>query len=322
MKKPLGHRVPFCRAFAISTACVSLSFSMNHLPAIAQVASDTAPRQPAVFSGPQVGETLPPLVVRGVFEPVAGKEWDLIQDAGQGPLVLIFVHDINRLAISLTRVVSQYAHTRAGDGLASAVILLDDDPTTAEATLKRIRHALIDKVTHAVSVDGREGPGSFGLNRNVTLTILVAKDGTVTANHAIVQPSLQVDLPKILNDLVAVAGGPAPHLELLLGSGAIAAAGERMRPAGTQPLDMRPLLAPLIRKDATDEQVDEAAAVVEQRIHEEDAIMKEVARIATTIVNSDKLENYGTPRTRFYLKKWAQEFGAVNQNVTDKATRE
>ena len=310
------------RKTVVAFASVLLAFLFSHSQAIAQVASDPAPEQAEIFSGPQVGETLPPLIVRGAFDPVAGKEIDPVKDAGQQPLILIFVHDVNRLAISLTRTVSQYAHSRSGDGLASAVIFLDDDATTAEATLKRIRHALTDKVTHAVSIDGREGPGSYGLNRNVTLTILIAKDGKVTANHAIVQPSLQVDLPKILNDIVAVAGGPAPNLQELLESIPMAPSGERMRPAGTQPPDMRPLLAPLIRKNATDEQVDEAAAVVENRINEDDAIKKEIARISTTIVNSDKLENYGTPRTRYYLKKWAKEFGEAKDTATDKATRE
>jgi len=322
MKNLLSNHATSHRKTANTVAFLLVAFVTGNSKAIAQVGSDIAPDQAAIFSGPQVGETLPPLIVRGVFEPVAGKELDLAKDAGQDPLLLIFVHDVNRLAISLTRTVSQYAHSRAGDGLAAAVILLDDDPTNAEATLKRIRHALTDKVTHAVSIDGREGPGSYGLNRNVTLTILVAKDGKVTANHAIVQPSLQVDLPKIVSDIVAVIGGPAPNLEQLLGSGAMAPAGERTRPAGIQSPDMRPLLAPLIRKNATDEQVDQAAAIVEKRIQEDDAIKKEVARIATTIANSDKLEDYGTPRTRYYLKKWAKEFGEAKDVATDKATRE
>ncbi len=312
--------------FAIAFVTLSLVFSASNLPAVAQVASDTTPDQPAIFSGPQVGETLPPLIVRGAFEPVAGQDIDPVQDAGQRPLILIFIHDVNRLAIGLTRTVSQYAHARAGDGLASAVILLDDDPTTAEETLKRIRHALTDRVTHAVSIDGREGPGSYGLNRNVTLTILVAKEGKVTANHAIVQPSLQFDLPKILTSIIGVVGGPAPNPADLLESLNMAPANRPQRQASTQrqaaqtPPDMRSLLIPLIRKNASDEQVDQAAAEIEKRVSEDAAIKKEIARISTTIANSDKLENYGTPRTQFYLKKWAKEFGEAKNDSADKET--
>lgn len=306
----------------ITFAFLLLTALTDGFRAIAQVASDVAPEQTALFSGPQVGETLPPLVVRGAFDAVAGKEIDPVTEAGQSPIVLIFIHDVNRLAISFARTVSDYASSRSGEGLASAVILLDDDATTAEATLKRIRHALNDKVTHAVSIDGREGPGSYGLNRNVTLTILVAKDGKVTANHAIVQPSLTVDFPKVVKDIVDVAGGPMPNIERLLQPDTMRGENQRAKRVGNQPPDMRPLLAPLIRKTATDEQVDAAAAIVEQRLKEDEAIKKEVARISKTIVNSDKLENYGTPRTQYYLKKWAKEFGEASDAKNDQAPRQ
>lgn len=315
----INHNSP-CHKIAIAIAYTLFAFSTTDSPANAQVAAEPTLEQPEVFSGPQVGETLPPLIVRGAFEPVAGQEIDPVQNAGQRPLILIFVHDVNRLAIGLTRTVSQYAHSRAGDGLASAVILLDDDPTTAEATLKRIRHALNDQVTHAVSIDGREGSGAYGLNRNVTLTILVAKEGKVTANHAIVQPSLQVDLPKILASIVGVVGGPIPKLDELLESSNMAPANRPQRQAAETPPDMRPLLMPLIRKNASDEQVDQAAAEIEKRVSEDAAIKKEIARIATTIANSDKLENYGTPRTQFYLKKWAKEFSEAKSDSADKET--
>ncbi|HBJ35608.1 MAG TPA: hypothetical protein DDZ51_12845 [Planctomycetaceae bacterium] len=306
---------------------ISLAFSFGNLQSIAQESSDTTAEQPAVFSGPQVGETLPPLIVRGAFEPVAGQEIDPVQLAGNQPLILVFVHDVNRLSISLARAVSQYAHSRAGDRLAAAVILLDDDPTTAEATLKRIRHALTDQVTHAVSIDGREGPGSYGLNRNVTLTILVAKDGKVTANHAIIQPSLQVDLPKILESIVGVIGGPVPKLDDVLESLNMAPANRPARQAAESLPDMRSLLLPLIRKNASDEQVDQAAAEIERLASENIAIKKEIARISTTIAKSDKLENYGTSRTQFYLKKWAKDFAdwvddASGKKATDKKTND
>jgi len=151
----------------------------------------------------------------------------------------------------------------------------------------------------------------------VTLTILVAKEWNVTANHAIVQPSLQIDLPKILTSIVDVVGGPEPKPEELLELSNMAPENRPQRQAGETPPDMRPLLMPLIRKNASDEQVDQAAAEIEKRVSEDAAIKKEIARIATTIANSDKLENYGTPRTQFYLKKWAKEFGKAKNDPAD-----
>src|SRR5688572_23335464 len=150
-----------------------------------------------VFSGPQADEKLPAFKVRGVFDTDAGKELDFVTQADGKPIVLIFVHDLNRQSISVVRVLSSYTVSRAKDGLHTGVVWLDADATEAENTLKRIKHALTPHAPTGVSLDGREGPGAYGLNRNVQLTILVGKAGKVTANFALVQPSLQADLPKI-----------------------------------------------------------------------------------------------------------------------------
>src|SRR5262249_32679956 len=151
-----------------------------------------------VFSGPQKGEKLPPLKVRGVYDKAAGKEMDFVKEAKGGPIVLIFVHDLNRPSIAMTRVLGEYTVSRAKDGRATGGVWLSDDATEAEATLKRIRHAMPKGAPTGIALGGKEGPGSYGLNRNVTLTILVGKDNKVSANFALVQPSLQSDLPKVL----------------------------------------------------------------------------------------------------------------------------
>jgi anti-sigma factor RsiW len=54
--------------------------------------------------------------------------------------------------------------------------------------------------------------------------------------------------------------------------------------------------------------VDEAAAAVEAWIEKDEAARKEIARISNTIVNSGKLENYGTPRCQEILRKWAEKY--------------
>jgi hypothetical protein len=261
--------------------------------------------EPAPFSGPQVGESLPAFTVRGVFDQDAGKDLGFVATADGGPIVLIFVHDVTRPSISMTRILSQYTASRAQDGVTTGVVWLDDDATAAENQLKRIRHALAAEAPVGVSIDGREGPGSYGLNRNVMLTILVGNQGKVTANYALVQPSLQVDLPKILASVVEVAGGEVPKLEELEGMNEMM----RRQVATGEPPNMRPLLMPLIRRDASPEQVDEAARAIEARASEEPAIAKEIGRIANTIISAGKLTDYGTVRAQEYLEKWSKEFG-------------
>ncbi|MFM7973652.1 MAG: hypothetical protein ACKO8U_01180 [Pirellula sp.] len=148
----------------------------------------------SIYSGPQVDEQLSPFSVTLALGESAGKTIDPVKLAQGKPMLLVFLQDVNRQSISLTRVLTQYAQSRAKDGLNTTVILLGDDATGAQNTITRIKHALTQSVATGVSPDGREGPGSYGLNRSVQLTILVANKDRVTANFALVQPSLQVDL--------------------------------------------------------------------------------------------------------------------------------
>ncbi|MFM7040491.1 MAG: hypothetical protein ACKO2L_22520 [Planctomycetaceae bacterium] len=257
-----------------------------------------------VYSGPQPGEALPQFSFRQVLSGPAGELLDPVRKAAGRPLVLIFIHDVNRQSIGFARVLSGYTHGRRSEGLSTAVVLLEDDASAGEAQLRRISHALTSEVPTGVSVDGREGPGSLGLNRNVTLTILVAHKNQVTASFAFVQPSLQADLPLVLKAVVDVAGGTVPDLEQLQG---VPQKGRMVEQPGSVP-NLRPLLTPLIRRDASVEDVDRAAKEIEDKAAADAAVKKELARIARTIVDSGKLENYGTKKAQEHLSRWAREF--------------
>src|SRR5688500_6248774 len=102
----------------------------------------TSEKQPAIFSGPQVGEKLAPFKVRGAFDAEAGKELDFVKQANGKPIVLIFVHEANRPSLGLTRVLTGYTVSRAKDGLVTGVVMLSDDATKAEELAKRTRHAM------------------------------------------------------------------------------------------------------------------------------------------------------------------------------------
>jgi len=266
-----------------------------------------------VFSGPQVGEEILPFELTLALGESAGQVVDPVAIAKGGPLLLVFLHDVNRQSVSMTRVLAEYARSRSKDGLHTSVILLSDDATGAKSTLKRIEHALAKDVATGVSMDGREGPGSYGLNRTVQLTILMANKNRVTANFALIQPSLQVDLPKVAEAIVAQIGGPVPKLDQLLQNGGAMQRTDRPGQATEQekpdPEMIRSLVRPLIQLDADKEQVDQAAEAIERAIEKSPAIQKEIGRIATTIVSSGKLENYGTLHAQGYLKRWADKYG-------------
>jgi hypothetical protein len=269
--------------------------------------------QEKVFSGPQPGENLAPFKVRGVLDPDAGKDLDYVTAAKGKPLVLVFVHDLNRQSIGLVRVLTGYTKTRTKDGLTTGVVWLADDASEAENTIKRIKHALTEGVPIGVSPDGREGPGSYGLNRKAQLTILVGNQDKVTANFALVQPSLQADLPKILDAVIKEVGGKAPKLEEI--EGAMPGRKDPVRkearkePAKEPDPNLRSLLRPVIQKDARAEEVDKAAKAVEDYVAKSPAARADVGAIANRIIDAGKLSDYGTPRAQEYLQKWAKEYG-------------
>jgi hypothetical protein len=237
----------------------------------------------------------------------SGRTIDPVAGADAKPIVLVFVHDVNRQTISMTRILTHYTLSRSKEGLHTAVVLLSEDTTGALNTLKRIQHALTANVPTGVSPDGLEGPGIYGLNRSVQMTILVANKNRVTANFALIQPSLQVDLPNVVRAIVAQLGGPEPKLSDLLQAGGVEAnRGMQSTPDADA---IRSLVRPLIQLGAQDAQVDKAARAIEEAIEKSPQVRKEIGRISRTIVSSGKLENYGTARAQSYLKQWAEKYG-------------
>ena len=168
-----------------------------------------------VFSGPQVGEKLTPFKVTGVYDDAAGKDFDPVVQAGGKPTVVVFVHKVTRPSIGLTRLLMNYAANRKKDGLHTALVFLSEDATETTAWMKRARGAIPKGIPVGISPDGKEGPGAYGLNRNMTLTVLVAKDDKVTANFALVQPGVKADLQKIVKEIVKLVGGKVPTLTQL-----------------------------------------------------------------------------------------------------------
>lgn len=191
-----------------------------------------------VFSGPQPGEKLTPFKVLGHSGPNAGKEVQLLADSKGGPTLLIFVHELTRPGRQLLLPLEAYSGQLAKDGFATHFIWLTADKTKTEEFLTRAKASLNFKAPISISLDGLEGPGSYGLNRKVSLTILVAKDNKVVANFAIVQPN-ETDAPKILAAMAKLVGKQPPKLEEL---------GVAKRPADTAKTDRDPALAQLMRR--------------------------------------------------------------------------
>ena len=204
-----------------------------------------------MFSGPQPGEKLTPFRVRAFSGPEAGEEVELPGPIEGKPTVLVFVHEITRPALQLIRPIDHFGAKWADLGLATRVVWLAADPAEAEEFLNRARDSLRLKSPVVISLDGAEGPGNYGLNRKVTLTILVAKEDKVVANFAIVQPN-ETDAPKVLAEVAKLVGRPAPTIEDIraeLGPGRMMGRPESPRAAaprgGASPADVAERIAAL-----------------------------------------------------------------------------
>lgn len=77
------------------------------------------------------------------------------------------------------------------------------------------------------------------------------------------------------------------------------------------------LLRAVINKQASDEAVREAATKVEAYIAENESARKELARIVNTVVNSGKIENYGTATAQQILRKWLDELSDKQDASSD-----
>ncbi len=260
----------------------------------------------AVFSGPQVEESLVPFSVTIAAGDRLGQTVKLAAPASQGPLFIVFVHERTRPSLGLTNAVMRFAAARRSHGLEAAIVFLTADPTEVENWMKRVPYFLPKDVTIGISPDGIEGPGAYGLNRNVALTALICNKGVVTANFALVQPDLETDGTRIANAIADVTGGDRiASISEFAGRSPLNKS--RMNTDQQDPM-LRPLLVPLINKQATEAQVDDAASAIIRYANANPAARRQIADIANRIIQADKLNNYGTPPAQAYLKKWAVEF--------------
>jgi hypothetical protein len=258
-----------------------------------------------VFSGPQPGEKLPSFKVRGVYDDLEGKDLDFIAQARGKPTVLIFVHKLTRPNMALVRAITKYAFTRKKDDLHTFIVWLSPDRTEAAQYLKRARRSLNFVVPVGISLDGAEGPGAYGLNRKVQLTILVARDNKATANFALVQPGV-TDAPAIAEAITRVVGGKPPTLKEL---NALAFPRRTAQPAGRDRRLLR-LLRPVVQKTATPEEVQKAVQAVEKYVGDNKRLQRQLGQLARRGV----AEKLGTEEAQKHLAAWVKKYGPARKD--------
>jgi hypothetical protein len=161
-----------------------------------------------VFSGPQPGEPTTPFKVLDLAEGAGGKERDPIAENRGAPTALVFVHGLERSLVPLLRVIDEYGAERK-DLIRTEVVFLASDRLAGEERARAASRSLRLKSRLGLSLDGAEGPGNYGLNKECLLTIVAAKDDRATASFALVQPGF-ADAPRVLEALAAACGDASP----------------------------------------------------------------------------------------------------------------
>jgi hypothetical protein len=161
-----------------------------------------------IFSGPQPGERTTPFKVLEITGAGAGQERDpIVEDAGAAT-ALVFVHGIERSLVPLLRVVDEYGAMRTNQ-LRTEIVFLAPDRLEGERRVKAAAGSLKLQARVGLSLDGAEGPGNYGLNKECLMTIVVATNNHVASNFALVQPGI-ADAPKVIDALAKASGDPQP----------------------------------------------------------------------------------------------------------------
>lgn len=274
-----------------------------------------------VFSGPQPGEKLTPFTTSSVLGKQADQKIDLTAESATLPCVIVFVHERTRPAFGLARAVMNLVADRGSKKVTGGLVFLSEDPTETANWIGRISKYFPKGVTVGVSPDGKEGPGAYGLNRNVAMTVLITRNQVVSANFALIQPSVEVDGPKIFKAIAEVLGEKDVPKVSDFGGPRYGGRTKKMSrtEADSKPdSKLRQLLAPMIQKDATNDQVAAAAEKVKKYAEQNTQAKVQIGQIARRIVDAGKLENYGTAKAQEYLKKWAVEFTPKSRAPSDR----
>jgi hypothetical protein len=278
----------------------------------------------AVFSGPQVGEKTTPFKVLELTGGGQGKERDPITENAGAPTVTVFVHAVERSLVPLVRVIDQYGAER-NSRIKTEVVFLFGDRIEGEQRGKTVANSLRLKSRVGLSLDGAEGPGNYGLNKECMMTVVAAKNNQVTANFAFVQPGI-ADAPKIIEALAKTCGDTSPpSIEQLSGPavarGSAREAGRMQNEAGTKSSSTKPetkteeskpkesfpgavptdptlnsLLRQMIRPATEDAAVDKLFAQMKEHIQGNPDLTKQAMDGWVRVLHFG--DRYGTPHSR------------------------
>jgi hypothetical protein len=137
-----------------------------------------------VFSGPQPGEKVPMFVATNLRGKNAGEDLDPASMAEGKLHLMLFVTESRTFGRFLGQLRNQLQAIEANSKQpwAMSVTVCTEDANEAEKSFAILDQRYPENLVVGLSKDGSAGPPAYGLDRNLTATVIVAKNGTVTHN--------------------------------------------------------------------------------------------------------------------------------------------
>jgi hypothetical protein len=247
-------------------------------------------------SGPLVGDKLGEFKSHAFSGPDAGKEFKFIEKTKGGPTLLIFMHGssdngITRPGLQFLRPVDKYA--AENEKLAAHIIWVTGDKEKTEGFLKRAENSLNLQSPIGICLDGgKDGPGAYGLNDKVAITVLVAKDNKVVANFALSDPNGN-DSRKVIVALAKVLGKEAPKEEKRE---------EKKGRKDERAPELQKLMRQMIQRDNSEETVKRVADEMRKWAGNDEKKQRELREYAQLVAGL----KYGNEHAQKMLKKLAE----------------
>ena len=137
-----------------------------------------------IYSGPQPGEKVPSLTAINLRGKQAGQEFDPVDLAGDKLHLMFFVSKSRTFGrfLGQLRHQLQAIEKNSKQPWAMSVIVCTDDANEAEKSFAVLDQRYPKNLIVGLSKDGSAGPPAYGLDKNLTATVIVAKDGKVAHN--------------------------------------------------------------------------------------------------------------------------------------------
>ncbi|MDZ4403283.1 hypothetical protein [Prosthecobacter sp.] len=255
-----------------------------------------------VFSGPQPGEATTAFKSVDIIGADAGKECDVITLNNGAPTVLVFVHGLERSMLPLMRAVDEYGG-KFKDRLKTEFVFLAAERVGGMEKYAPALNSIKLKGRPTLSVDGAEGPGNYGLNKECLMTIIAAKDNKAQASFALVQPGI-ADAERVIGAIAKMIGDEKPPTVAEIAAAQpqrgemaqlpMAAKGKDPFP-GAVPTDgkLQSMLRSYIRKENDDATIDRMLQEVREHIKDNADLKKQALDGWTRILHFK--DRYGTP---------------------------